>query len=588
MTGFAYEFPFGGAVLAPDRARFRLWAPAQQRVALDIEGRPALPMNRTADGWFEVEAACAAGSRYGFRLDDGRLVPDPASRGQADDVHDRSRLVDPRAHAWRHAEWRGRPWTTTVLYELHAGALGGFAGVQAALPALAELGVTAVELMPINDFPGRRNWGYDGVLPYAPDRAYGTPDALKTLVDTAHGLGLMIFLDVVYNHFGPDGNYLSAYAPGFFRDDLKTPWGPAIDFRRREVRDFFTHNALYWLMEYRFDGLRFDAVHAISESDWLDEMAAAVRRTVEPGRQVHLVLEHDGNVADHLRRDFDAQWNDDAHHVLHVLLTGESDGYYADFAERPADKLARCLAEGFVYQGDPSPCRGGAPRGTPSADLAPTAFVLFLQNHDQIGNRPFGDRLIEHANPEALRAAIALQLLAPQIPMLFMGEEAGCRDPFLYFTDHHGALADAVREGRRREFAGFKGFHAGESAAAIPDPNATETFERSRPRPDAAKADTWRAYYRRLLAVRATALVPRLAEARAIAAASVGPAAVLATWSLQGAAVLWLACNLGAEPCSIEPPRGELLFDSRAGAGEQARQGRLEGRATVAFVEPMS
>jgi malto-oligosyltrehalose trehalohydrolase len=439
--------------------------------------------------------------------------------------------------------------------------------------------------MPINDFPGGRNWGYDGVLPFAPDRAYGTPDELKSLVDAAHQHGLTMFLDVVYNHFGPDGNYLSLYAPQFFRSDLATPWGPAIDFRRPEVRNFFTQNALYWLMEYRFDGLRFDAVHAISEPDWLDEMAATVRRSIEPGRQVHLVLEHDGNVAAHLRGDFTAQWNDDGHHVLHVLLTGEQDGYYADYAERPADKLARCLAEGFVYQGDPSPHRNGAPRGSPSGDLSPTSFVLFLQNHDQIGNRPFGDRLVQQADPEALRAAIALQLLCPQIPLIFMGEESTSRSPFLYVTDHHGALAQAVRDGRRREFASFKGFQAGESSQSIPDPNAVETFTASVPRPGDGDAVPWRAYYRSLLQLRAGRIAPRLDGARALAAASVGPAAVLASWTLGGGTILRLGSNLGAEPCSVEPPKGDLLFESRAGAAAHARAGRLDARSTVAFLE---
>ena len=245
---------------------------------------------------------------------------------------------------------------------------GGFRGVRDDLPRLKELGVTAIELMPVNDFPGKRNWGYDGVLPYAPDSAYGTPDELKELIDTAHGLGLMMFLDVVYNHFGPDGNYLGAYAPQFFRDDVNTPWGPAIDFRRREVRDYFTCNVLMWLTEYRFDGLRFDAVHAIQEQDWVEEMAAAVRATIDPDREVHLVLEHH-NAASHLRKAVDAQWNDDGHNVLHVLLTDEDGGYYADYANDPAAKLARVLAEGWVYQGERSAYLK-APRGEPSAEPA--------------------------------------------------------------------------------------------------------------------------------------------------------------------------------------------------------------------------
>ncbi len=582
MTTFARDLSFGARLIAPDRTRFRLWAPSQQQVAVDIEGQAAVPMARSAEGWFEAEARCGAEARYRYRLDDGLAVPDPAARAQAVDVHDPSLVVDPRAYRWRHPEWRGRPWAETVLYELHAGLLGGFAGVRAALPELARLGVTAVELMPVNDFPGKRNWGYDGVLPFAPDRSYGTPEELKALVDAAHESGLMIFLDVVYNHFGPDGNYLARYAPGFFRDDIATPWGAAIDFRQPEVRRFFIENALYWLMEYRFDGLRFDAVHAICEPDWLDEMAAEVRATVERGRHVHLVLEHDGNAAEHLRHGFDAQWNDDAHHVLHVLLTGESDGYYADYAEQPADKLARCLSEGFVYQGECSAYRKGERRGSPSADLSPTAFVLFLQNHDQTGNRPFGDRLTERADAAALQAAIALQLLCPQIPLIFMGEEWATRAPFLYFTDHHGELAKAVREGRRREFAGFTGFQPGEKAESIPDPNAPETFERSRLR---AGDPERRALYGKLLALRRVVLMPHLAEARAIGARSVGPSAVTARWRLGGGGVLALFCNLGRDSCLVERPAGDLLFESRPGAGEQIRGGFLEGPATVAFLE---
>ena len=241
------------------------------------------PMTRSADGWFEAELNCGAGTRYRYVLQDGTAVPDPASRAQSGDIHGFSVVVDPSHYQWRHPEWQGRPWTEAIIYELHAGLLGGYAGVARELPRLAALGITAIELMPIAEFPGTRNWGYDGALPFAPECSYGTPEDLKALVDAAHDRGLSIFLDVVYNHFGPDGNYLSLYAPQFFRDDVATPWGPAIDFRRKEVRRFFTDNALYWLNEYRFDGLRFDAVHAITETDWLEEMAAAVRKSIAPG-----------------------------------------------------------------------------------------------------------------------------------------------------------------------------------------------------------------------------------------------------------------------------------------------------------------
>lgn len=519
-----------------------------------IEDGPLLPMMRSTDGWFHASAALADGTRYRYRLSDGTLVPDPASRGQSSDVHDAS-VVCSDDYPWRHPDWVGRPWTEAVLYEVHAGIAGGFKAVQADLPRLKALGITAVELMPINDFPGQRNWGYDGVLPYAPDTAYGTPADLKELVDAAHGLGMMMFLDVVYNHFGPDGNYLGSYAPEFFRDDVKTPWGPAIDFRRREVRDYFTGNVLMWLMEYRFDGLRFDAVHAIQEQDWVEEMAAIVRETVDPNRHVHLVLEHH-NAARHLRKSIDAQWNDDGHNVLHVLLTGEDSGYYGDYAHEPAAKLARVLSEGWVYQGERSDYLK-APRGEPSADLPPYAHVLFLQNHDQIGNRALGERLTELASPDALDAAIALLLLCPQIPLLFMGEEAGSRTPFQFFTDHHDELAEAVREGRRQEFAGFAAFADPEKRAHIPDPNAARTFEASIPRPGEPGRFE---FYQRLIALRMTAIVPRLIGTTALGAETTGSKAVRASWRLGDGSRLTIITNLGEDAAPYETPAGNLLF----------------------------
>jgi maltooligosyltrehalose trehalohydrolase len=564
---------FGATYLGNRRARFRLWAPGQNKISLEIDGR-STAMTPQPEGWFEAETEAAPGESYVYRLESGQAVPDPASRSQAEDVHGPSLVVDPNAYRWRQSEWQGRPWPETVLYELHAGTCGGFAGVQADLDRLAGLGITAIELMPINDFPGTRNWGYDGALPFAPDRSYGTPDELKALIDAAHERGLMVFLDVVYNHFGPDGNYLGLYAPHFFRQDIKTPWGAAIDFRQQQVRRFFIENALYWLTEYRFDGLRLDAVHAIADQTWLAEMAAEVRRTVEKGRQVHLVLEHDGNEADHLRHGYDAQWNDDAHHVLHVLLTGEGDGYYGDYAQAPARQLARALTEGFIFQGDPSPYRKGEKRGTLSADLPPTAFVLFLQNHDQIGNRPFGDRLTTIAAPEVLRAAIALQLLSPNIPLIFMGEERMSRTPFQFFTDYHGELADAVREGRRREFASFTRF-GGEN---IPDPNACETFERSRVAPSGDDS-----LYRALLKLRHDTIVPRLPGARMLDSQVLGPAAVLVRWRMGDGAILAMAANLGPEPAAIASPGGKLLF---ATSNKAIAGGMLAAHSTAVFLEP--
>jgi maltooligosyltrehalose trehalohydrolase len=580
-VSFHRPLPFGATLVDSGRTRFRLFAPAQPRVTVDLERAQPVLMTRRHDGWFEADVRCGAGTRYRYRLANGMAVPDPASRAQAGDVHGHSIVVDPTAYRWNHSDWRGRPWHETVIYELHCGLLGGFSGVARELPRLAALGVTAVELMPVADFPGRRNWGYDGVLPFAPDAAYGTPDELKAVVDAAHAHGLMVLLDVVYNHFGPDGNYLGSCAPNFFRSDIKTPWGAAIDFRRPEVRRFFIENALYWIMEYRFDGLRLDAVHTISEADWLDEMAAEVRATIETDRQVHLVLEHDGNVTSHLRGGFDAQWNDDAHHALHVLLTGENEGYYTDYADDPASRLARCLAEGFAYQGEPSGHRGGKPRGTPSTDLPPTAFVLFLQNHDQIGNRAFGERLTTLADPRALEAAIALQMLCPQIPLMFMGEEAASRTPFQFFCDHRDGLAQAVRDGRRREFAKFAAFADPAMRDALPDPGAAETFEHAIPRPDPERAPARLDLYRRLLAARRAEIVPRLPNARALGAQTLGPAAVVARWRMGDGTILTLAVNLGGAPVALQPPGGRLLFESTSGV---AASGKLPARTTIAWM----
>jgi maltooligosyltrehalose trehalohydrolase len=552
--GYGRMNDYGAQRRADGSVSFRLWAPAQETVSVAIESGDLLPMQRSTEGWFEAAATVPDGTRYRYRLSDGQLVPDPASTAQANDVHDAS-VVGPAPFAWKHPDWRGRPWTETVLYEVHVGAAGGFRGVRDDLPRLKALGVTAIELMPVNDFPGRRNWGYDGVLPYAPDTAYGSPEDLKELVDTAHGLGLMMFLDVVYNHFGPDGNYLHAYAPQFFREDKTTPWGPAIDFRRREVRDYFTRNVMMWLTEYRFDGLRFDAVHAIQDQDWVEEMAAAVRAAVGTERHVHLVLEHH-NAASHLRKGVDAQWNDDGHNVLHVLLTDEDGGYYADYASDPAAKLARVLSEGWVYQGEF--CNySNAPRGEPSADLPPYAHVLFLQNHDQIGNRAFGERLTSLTRAPALEAAIALQMLCPQIPLLFMGEETASTTPFLFFTDHHADLADAVREGRRQEFAGFAEFADPDKRERIPDPNAYETFAASIPEPGSADRFT---FYQRLIALRAREIVPRLAGTVSAGAEAIGPKAVLARWTLGDGARLTIVTNLGPDKVPFAPPAGCLLF----------------------------
>jgi len=576
-----------------DGATFRLWAPSATGVDLEVEGLPPVPMRAGEGGWYAADAPARAGARYAFRTRAGDgaelVVPDPAARAQGDDVHGPSVLVDHAAYAWRNGGWRGRPWHETVLYELHAGTCGGFDGVRAMLPRLAALGVTAVELMPLAAFPGGRNWGYDGVLPFAPDSSYGTPDALKALVDEAHGHGLSVFLDCVFNHFGPDGAYLHAYAKPFFDEGIHTPWGASIDFARPEVRAYFEECAIMWLRDYRIDGLRLDAVHAIADQPWLDVLARRIRAEVT-GREVHLVLENEGNTASKLAPGlYEAQWNDDGHNVLHPLLTGEKEGYYEDFHDSGATKLARVLAEGFLFQGEEMPHLGRA-RGEPSAHLPPTAFVLFLQNHDQVGNRAMGERLDAIAAPEALRAATALLLLCPQIPMLFMGEEWGATAPFLFFTGFRDPeLALAVREGRRKEFAHFRAFQDEAARARIPDPNDPDTFARSRPDPEEASRpphDAVLAHHKALLALRRDEITPRLQGAMAEGAEPVGPHAVIARWRLGDGARLTIAANLGGETAQARAAGARTLFESTPGAADALAGGTLLPRTTVALLDP--
>ncbi len=575
MTRRRHDMPFGAELTASGQVRFRLWAPAAHEVELMLHeeaGKPRpLKMSAQPDGWFElVTGEAHSGSRYRYRIDGKTEVPDPASRSNPDDIHGPSEVIDSAAFEWDDDAWRGRPWHEAVVYELHVGTFsseGTFAGVEKKLDHLAELGITAIELMPIADFPGKHNWGYDGVLPYAPDEVYGTPEQLKTLIDAAHGLGLMVFLDVVYNHFGPDGNYLNAYASSFFTADVHTPWGNAIDFTRRQVRRFFIENALYWLNDYHFDGLRFDAVHAIFDATFLTEMAGEIRRKIDD-RHVHLVLENEKNDAAMLtgsprEQKFDAQWTDDWHHCLHVLLTGENEGYYEDFFN-PAEQLARCLSDGFAYQGEPSAHAGGKPRGTASAHLPTTAFVICLQNHDQIGNRAFGERLTVLAEPQGLRAAALLLLMTPQIPMLFMGEEWGEESPFLFFTDHHDELADAIRNGRRKEFAHFPAFSDPERREQIPDPNAAETYRQSIPQWRNDLSGQVSALYANALQLRAQHIVPRLKGTVSSGARALGESAVTASWRMADGAKLSIASNFGRRAMDFTLSGEPLLVSSDA------------------------
>ncbi|TCV97320.1 maltooligosyl trehalose hydrolase [Luteibacter rhizovicinus] len=583
-TRFAHAMPYGVRPLGRGRARFRLWAPDVDTVFVETDAGAASAMHALTDGWFEGVLDAPVGTGYRFRVKDGLTVPDPASRLQKDgDVHGYSVITEPTEYAWRHGDWKGRPWREAVIYEVHAGLMGGFDGVRAALPRLAELGFTAIELMPIAEFPGERNWGYDGVLPFAPATAYGSPDDLKRLVDDAHGFGLMVFLDVVYNHFGPEGNYLGAYASPFFQDKPHTPWGPAIAVSVPQVGDYFVHNALYWVQEFRIDGLRLDAVHAIGNPGWLASLASRVRAVTGPGRHIHLVLENESNQAHLLGRErFDAQWNDDFHNALHVLITGESEGYYAHYQD-PLPKLERVLTEGFAWQGE---IMGGKHRGEYSADKMPARFVSFLQNHDQIGNRALGDRLTTLVDEAVLVAATALLLLAPFVPLMFMGEEWGSRTPFLFFADFGDpALRDAVREGRRKEFAAFASF----SGAGMPDPAAPSTFDASRPDMVEASDPVCQrrlALVRELLALRARHIAPWIDDARSTGARTLGDHAFRASWKL-GTKVLTIFANLGDVDVTLKaPPSASAAWIHGDAASIAAvSRGLLPSRHTLACVE---
>ena len=629
----AHEMPFGARLLPDGSARFRLWAPDARRVDLVLSAGPGCgeaSMVKLPRGWFELTVPQAdASTRYAYRIDGDLVVPDPASRSNPDDVHAASALVNPLAFDWPDAAWRGRPWHEAVIYELHVGCFtpeGSFAAAIHKLDALVALGVTAIELMPVADFAGRRGWGYDGVLPFAPDASYGTPDDLKRLVAAAHARGLMVLLDVVYNHFGPDGNYLHRYATAFFNPDLHTPWGAAINFdgthqatsglsasgvrlgsgpaahqatralrapvRERfgaagrahsaTVREFFIHNALYWIEEFRFDGLRLDAVHAMHDRSRrfiTDAIARALRSGPGRKRHVHLVLENERNDAARLARNArgaarlaNAQWNDDVHHALHVMVTGERDGYYVDYADDPQHLFVRALAEGFGFQGEPSALREGATRGTPSGHLPPLAFVNSTQTHDQVGNRAHGERIAtlaeQHQRTAVLRALAACVLLSPPVPMLFMGEEFAAGTPFLYFCDLTGELARAVTDGRRNEFRGFARFADPHERAAIPDPNDESTFLRSKLNWAEREQGThreWLQFYRALLTLRRDVLIPWLPRARSGVWRHVPGQAQHVRWPLGPRTAWHLQANLSDAPIERAPPdHSEVVYDSAA------------------------
>ncbi len=600
--------PFGAEIEDDGAVRFRLFAPAVDRVNLVLNAREndPLAMAPEGDGWFSLTTDQArAGSCYCFRLPDGFEVPDPASRFQPEDVHGPSEVIDPESYTWGDAGWRGLPWEQAVLYELHVGTFtkkGTFRAAIQHLDHLAALGVTAIELMALEDFAGNRNWGYDGVLLYAPDSAYGRPEEVKAFVDAAHQRGIMVILDVVYNHFGPEGNYLPMYFPQISSEEHCTPWGKSLNFdgkgtfpgldqasekrdgeqqdsvgtgghHSREVRELIVHNALYWIEEFHMDGLRLDASHAMIDESPRHILEELRDRVVEAAgdRAVHLILENEDNIAERLGRDaegrptdYTAQWNHDITHLLAAVLGkpceergGGENGRENDGGE--TERLGKALANGFVIAAEE---RG---RTELCRQVPPTAYIGFIQTHDLVGNRIFGDRVSGLVAPEALRAIAAIALLLPQIPMLFMGEEWAATAAFPFFCDYNGELADAVRKGRCEQLSKQDPAPSEDELRRAPDPQAESTLRSAQldwaeaRKPKHAAMLDW---YTRVLAARRANVMPLLSGLVCTCGAVevIGPGALTVHWTLANDTKLHLAANLCTSPIGGFAPAPGRVF----------------------------
>ena len=491
-----------GATPGPHGVTYHLWAPIARDVVVRVYSSAgnavrSVPLEKDADGYHTgLDAAGQTGDRYMYLLDGRGPFPDPASRAQHTTPHGPCIVVDPKAYTWADSKWKPMPFRDMVLYELHIGTFGGtYRGCIERLDVLRELGVNAIEIMPVSDFPGSRNWGYDGVLIYAPARCYGTPDDFRALIDAAHARGLAVILDVVYNHLGPDGNHLERFSSDYFHPTHGTPWGKGFQFRLPPVRRFFVENLLYWMEDFHIDGFRLDAAQEImdeSSSHVLGEMSSLVK--ARGGFIIAEDMRNDAEVVTPVSeggRGFDAVWTDDFHHSMRVSQTGENSLYYGDF-NGSMDELASTLTHGWHYRGEFSKF-WGRHRGTEGRHLPPQAFIHYLSNHDQTGNRPLGDRLHDVTTPAAYRALSMFFCLTPYTPMLFMGQEWATSAPFLYFTDHEPDLGRAVTEGRLREFAHLQG------DIPVPDPQKPESFERSllnwdeRLKP--GHAEVWKLYH---------------------------------------------------------------------------------------------
>ena len=574
MTQAIHRMPFGAEVQPDGGVRFRVWAPEAKTLAVAIEGlEQSLPMETNADGWYEVTTAAAhAGSCYRFVLPDGFQVPDPVSRFQPRDASGPSEVIDPCAYAWHTLDWKGRCWEEAVLYELHVGTFteqGTYLAAIHKLDHLATLGVTAIEIMSIGEFPGARNWGYDGVLLYAPDSNYGRPEDLKALVDAAHERGIMVILDVVYNHFGPEGNYLPQYFPDICTDRYRTPWGKALNFDDRhseQTREFIIQNALYWVEEFRMDGLRLDAVHAIFDTSSvhiLDELAQRVR-SAAADRSVHLILESDDTMWQRLIRSeaatplfSTAQWNHDMRQLARMAMDTHQDGLIG------AEMLGRALVEGFTSE--PPVAAELATAQQNLKPIPPDGFIAFLQSHDLIGNRLKGERLCHLIPTATLRVLAAIHLLLPQIPMLFMGEEWAASTPFPYFCEFSGDLGESVRQGRLEQFASPEQRSDPEYLRSVPDPLSRSTFESAKlnwPESTGGLHAEWLAWYTRILAVRHRVLIPLLLKKLDDLGSFrvLGPRLIEAHWKVDGRD-LRLDANLSDAASDWFPePLSEVLW----------------------------
>lgn len=565
----------GATLLDDNTTEFKLWAPNAKKASILLVGATEpLPMRAAGDGIWSLEARARAGDQYFVVIDDNKPMPDPVSRLLPQGVHGPTEIVDPDANEWHDQKWRGLPLEQYIIYELHTGTFspeGTFDGVIQKLSYLRELGITAIEIMPVSAFPGERNWGYDGVALYAVQASYGGPDGLKRLVDAAHQCGLAVILDVVYNHFGNEGNYLRQFG-SYFTDKHKTPWGDAINYDQagsEQVRRFVVENARYWIREYHLDGLRLDAVQTIKDDSPL-HIAAEIKQSVdqlahELARTVCVIAETDENDTRYIRKSdggygLDGVWSDDFHHAFHVFLTGEHKGYYQDFGR--AEQLVRVLNEGFAFQGEPFNF-WGRPRGTSSSGMGLPQHVICIQNHDQVGNRALGERLTALVPEAELFAPAAFLLLAPHTPLLFMGQEYNETAPFQFFTSYSDpVLQEAVRKGRREE---FKDFHWND----VPDPEDPATFTRSKLNWDLALrgSNEMLKWYRDLIALRKRLVIP-------------GPRTCRATWKEEDGVLtmqvpadearLIVAANLRSQPDKQRRAQPLDVSASNGGTWEQA------------------